>query len=169
MYKVTVNGGTTISTDLRMDGSLFEGLLGDKQVKGDIVKVGEGQYHLIVGTHSYSVEVLKANHAEKTMSLRINGSRVNVQLRDKYDELLHRLGMDSGAGKKVNEVKAPMPGMVLNILVGEGSEVKKGDALLVLEAMKMENILKSPCDGTVKRIAALKGTAVEKNQILIQF
>ena len=77
--------------------------------------------------------------------------------------------MDALASKKVNEVKAPMPGMVLNILVQEGAEVKKGDALLVLEAMKMENIIKSPCDGTVKRVAATKGTAVEKNQLLIQF
>jgi biotin carboxyl carrier protein len=58
---------------------------------------------------------------------------------------------------------------VLNILVTEGQEVKKGDALIVLEAMKMENILKSPSDGAVKKILAGKGNAVEKNQILIQF
>jgi biotin carboxyl carrier protein len=62
-----------------------------------------------------------------------------------------------------------MPGMVLNVLVNEGQTVKKGDALLVLEAMKMENILKSPAEGTIKKITAVKGTAVEKNQILIQF
>lgn len=62
-----------------------------------------------------------------------------------------------------------MPGMVLNILVTEGQEVKKGDALIILEAMKMENILKSPTDGTIKKIAITKGFAVEKNQLLIQF
>ncbi len=62
-----------------------------------------------------------------------------------------------------------MPGMVLNILVKEGDVVKKGDPLIVLEAMKMENILKSPTEGTVKKVAAIKGTAVEKNQLLIQF
>ena len=62
-----------------------------------------------------------------------------------------------------------MPGMVLNILVTEGQEVKKGDALIVLEAMKMENILKSPTDGVIKKIAINKGVAVEKNQLLIQF
>jgi len=73
------------------------------------------------------------------------------------------------AAKKVNDIKAPMPGMVLNILVDEGQEVKKGDALIVLEAMKMENILKSPVDGVIKKIAINKGVAVEKNQLLIQF
>jgi biotin carboxyl carrier protein len=77
--------------------------------------------------------------------------------------------LDNLATKKVNDIKAPMPGMVLNILVKEGDTVKKGDAILVLEAMKMENILKSPTDGLIKKIAAVKGTAVEKNQLLIQF
>jgi biotin carboxyl carrier protein len=77
--------------------------------------------------------------------------------------------MDNLAAKKVNEVKAPMPGMVLKILVKDGDEVKKGDPLLVLEAMKMENILKSPTDGVIKKIAAVTGVAVEKNQLLIQF
>ncbi len=67
------------------------------------------------------------------------------------------------------KLAAKMPGMVLNILVDEGQEVKKGDALIVLEAMKMENILKSPVDGVIKKIAINKGVAVEKNQLLIQF
>jgi len=62
-----------------------------------------------------------------------------------------------------------MPGLVLNILVEEGQDIKKGDALIVLEAMKMENILKSPADGKVKKVSVKKGVAVEKGQILIEF
>ncbi|MCE3258805.1 MAG: acetyl-CoA carboxylase biotin carboxyl carrier protein subunit, partial [Bacteroidetes bacterium] len=98
-----------------------------------------------------------------------NSVKFNLQLKDKYDELLHTLGLDNLATKKVSEIKAPMPGMVLNVLVGEGTAVKKGDALIILEAMKMENILKSPADGIVKKVIATKGNAVEKNQVLIQF
>ena len=103
------------------------------------------------------------------MVLKINSVKYAIDLKDKYDELLHSLGMDNIASAKINQVKAPMPGMVLNILVHEGNEVKKGDVLLVLEAMKMENMLKSPTDGVIKKIAVQKGNAVEKNQLLIQF
>jgi biotin carboxyl carrier protein len=77
--------------------------------------------------------------------------------------------MDKLHSAKVNELKAPMPGLVLDIVVSEGQEVKKGDALVVLEAMKMENILKSPADVVVKKISVKKGTAVEKNQVLVLF
>lgn len=169
MYKVSVNGEKEFTTDLRVNGNEFEGLFEGGTLKGDLVKTGEKQYHLLYNGGSYNIEIIKNNHAEKALTLRVNSVKVNVQLKDKYDELLHQLGMDQSSSRKVNDVKAPMPGMVLNILVGEGQQVKKGDALLVLEAMKMENILKSPCDGIIKRIAASKGTPVEKNQVLIQF
>ena len=106
---------------------------------------------------------------EKKLVVKINNTPYSLDIKDKYDDLLHSLGLDSLASKKVNDIKAPMPGMVLNILVTEGQEVKKGDGLIVLEAMKMENILKSPTDGVIKKIAITKGVAVEKNQLLIQF
>ena len=73
---------------------------------------------------------------------------------------------------KVNisaSVLLPMPGMVLNVLVKEGDAVKKGDELLVLEAMKMENNIKAPGDGIVSEISVKSGDKVEKNQILIRF
>ncbi|HSH65835.1 MAG TPA: acetyl-CoA carboxylase biotin carboxyl carrier protein subunit, partial [Bacteroidia bacterium] len=70
---------------------------------------------------------------------------------------------------KINEIKAPMPGLVLDIRVNEGDSIQKGDAVIVLEAMKMENIIKSPVDGTIKKINVKKGLAVEKNQVLVQF
>jgi biotin carboxyl carrier protein len=60
-----------------------------------------------------------------------------------------------------------MPGLVLNVLVSDGQSVAKGDAVLVLEAMKMENIIKAPADGVVKKVAVVKGDKVEKNQVMI--
>ena len=62
-----------------------------------------------------------------------------------------------------------MPGLVLSIMVRVGDSVKKGQGLMVLEAMKMENIIKSPSDGIVKSIYIKKSDAVEKNQVLIKF
>ncbi|WP_317899015.1 acetyl-CoA carboxylase biotin carboxyl carrier protein subunit [Aurantibacillus circumpalustris] len=169
MYSVTVNGKKVLKTDLKHNDSHFDGKLDEALINGDILKISPYQYHILYNNKSYTVDVVKINAEEKSLVLKVNSVKYNLQLKDKYDELLHSLGLDNLATKKVNDIKAPMPGMVLKILVNEGDEVKKGDALLVLEAMKMENILKSPTDGTIKKIAAIKGIAVEKNQLLIQF
>ncbi len=169
MYSITINGNQTLKTNLNTSGKEFEGTLNDALIKGNFEKINAHQYHFLMNGKSYNVDLIKLNTEEKTMVVKINSVKFNLQLKDKYDELLHTLGLDNLATKKINEIKAPMPGMVLNILVKEGDTVNKGDALIVLEAMKMENILKSPCDGTIKKIAINKGTAVEKNQILIQF
>lgn len=169
MYNVKVNNSNSFKTDLKLNETLFEGSLNEQLIKGDFIKINDYQYHLIYNNTSYNIDVVKLNPAEKTIVLKINSIKYTLELKDKYDTLLQSLGMDSGASKKVNQIKAPMPGMVLNVLVNEGSEVKKGDVLLVLEAMKMENMLKSPADGIVKKVAVQKGNAVEKNQLLIQF
>lgn len=169
MFKVSVNGKEPIAADLKKNKDQFEGTVGEALVKGDLMRINDQQYHLIYNNKSFNIEVLKISSEEKSLTLRVNSKKFTVQLKDKYDLLLHSLGLDNLAVKKVNEIKAPMPGMVLKILINEGDEVKKGDALLVLEAMKMENIIKSPADGLVKKINAVQGTAVEKNQVLIQF
>ncbi len=169
MYSITINENATVKTDITINSNNFEGSLNGKAVNGSFIKINEYQFHLIYKNASYNVDVIKLNAEEKTLVIKINSVRFNLKLKDKYDELLHSLGLDNLATKKVSDVKAPMPGMVLQILVTEGTEVKKGDALIILEAMKMENILKSPSDGTIKKIIANKGRAVEKNEILIQF
>lgn len=169
MYSIKINDKNTVKTNLNINSGKFEGAVNAALVNGDFIKVNSNQYHFLYKGKSYNVDVLKINPEEKTLSIKINSHKFNLQLKDKYDELLHSLGMDQTAVKKINDIKAPMPGMVLKVMVKEGDAVKKGDALLVLEAMKMENILKSPSEGIIKKIVALKGTAVEKNQLLIQF
>jgi biotin carboxyl carrier protein len=169
MYNITINGKNTIKTELGFNGSKVSGTSNGEKIEADIQNLGNGGYHLILNNRSYNIQVIKAEYAEKKLVVKVNGKKYELDVKDKYDELLHNLGLDNIAAKKVNDVKAPMPGMVLNILVEEGQQVKKGDSLLILEAMKMENVLKSPADGTVKKVIATKGTAVEKNQLLIQF
>ncbi len=169
MYSITINENSAVKTDLKITGTEFEGTLNDKIVKGNFIKINNYQFHIIYNNSSYNVDVVKMNAEEKTLVVKINSIKFNLKLKDKYDELLHSLGLDNLAAKKISDVKAPMPGMVLRVLVVDGAEVKKGDALIVLEAMKMENILKSPCDGFIKKISAVTGKAVEKNEILIHF
>lgn len=168
-YTIKVNGTKEFKTELNQSNTTISGSLNGKEITADIIKVRDGVYHLIKDKESYNLEVVKHIPEEKKLIVKINNTVYHLDVKDKYDDLLHSLGLDSLASKKVNDIKAPMPGMVLNVLVTEGQEVKKGDPLIVLEAMKMENILKSPSDGTVKKIAINKGVAVEKNQLLIQF
>ncbi|HEX4887833.1 MAG TPA: acetyl-CoA carboxylase biotin carboxyl carrier protein subunit [Luteibaculaceae bacterium] len=134
----------------------------DVQRSGDVM-------HIIKNNKSYNVEVLSLNKEEKTGVIAVNGTRYQVELRNELDQLLRSMGLSGAGSKQTKEIKAPMPGLVLNIEVAIGQSVSKGDALVILEAMKMENVLKSPSDGKVKSIEAVKGNAVEKNQVLITF
>ncbi len=170
MYTIKVNGTKEFKTELhKQENNIISGNVNGQEFKADIIKVRDGVYHLLKDNVSYNLEVVKYIVEEKKLLVKINNTPYTLDIKDKYDDLLHSLGLDNLASKKVNDIKAPMPGMVLNILVTEGQEVKKGDGLIVLEAMKMENILKSPTDGIIKKIAISKGVAVEKNQLLIQF
>ena len=85
------------------------------------------------------------------------------------EKLLKDLGMASQLTKKLEVLKAPMPGLIHKISVSAGDTVQKGEPLLILEAMKMENLIKSPGDGTIKEVVAAVGNSVEKNAVLIRF
>ena len=171
MYSILVNDSNEYKIDLsKSTNSLkIEGKINDTVFHSEIIKIRDGFYHLLKDYKTYTLEIVKHIPEEKKITVKINNTSYSLSIKDKYDELLRNLGLDSLSVKKVNDVKAPMPGMVFNILVSEGQDIKKGDPLIVLEAMKMENVLKSPTDGTVKKIAVTKGVAVEKNQVLIQF
>ena len=100
--------------------------------------------------------------------MRIGGKTYAVKLQDEQARMMKNMGFDRNAAK-VKEIKAPMPGLVINVLVKPGDQVKKGDPILVLEAMKMENVIKAPGDAVVSAVPAEKGRAVEKGQLLVSF
>jgi biotin carboxyl carrier protein len=135
----------------------------------DTIRVKEGSFHVLKNNRSYNIELVRSDPSAKSFVVKVNGNPYTLQVKDKFDQLLQSLGLDTMNSRKVNELKAPMPGLVISIAVEEGASVKKGEPLLVLEAMKMENILKSPADLTIKKIVVKKGVAVEKNQVLIHF
>lgn len=140
-----------------------------KNVMVDFAENQSGGLHLLIDHKSYFAELIEINHADKKVDLLLNGKATTVVLKDRFDELLHAMGIDKLASKAVANIKAPMPGLVLSVNVHVGDTVSKGDILLVLEAMKMENSIKSPGGGLVKSILVEKGTAVDKNQVLIEF
>ncbi len=165
MYKVNVDN--KFNFNLEKTKGIWQ--LNDKDISFDMIELNKTSFHILKDNKSYNVEIVNQNLSEKTFQIKVNNTLYTVSVRDKYDELLHQLGLDKAMVAKVVNIKAPMPGLVLNVLVSDGQEIKKGDALIVLEAMKMENILKSPADGIVKKVVAKKGTAVEKGQVWIEF
>lgn len=135
----------------------------------DLAVLGEGRYHVLHLGKSYNAELVSADYATKTFVLKINGRRIELQAKDRFDRLLDQMGLSNATAAKVNELKAPMPGLIVDIRVQPGQAVQKGDPLLVLEAMKMENILKAPADAIIGSVRVDLRANVQKGQVLIQF
>jgi len=133
----------------------------------DVSKISDNFYHVIKDNRSFNVEILEAIDGKRP--IKVNGNMYETETIDKFDELLKKLGMEKGGAGKVNELKAPMPGLVLEINVKPGDQLQKGDRVLVLEAMKMENVIKAPADVTVASIEIEKGKTVDKNQVMVRF
>ena len=143
-------------------------------INGDIIsldkiKLSDTKQHVLIDNKSYSVEFISFDKEKKNVTLKINNNPYTVLVKDKYDLLLKEMGMSNMTTKVVKEVKAPMPGLVVSVIATKGQEVKEGDSLLILEAMKMENVIKSPVDGVIKNIKIEETNTVEKNEILIEF
>jgi biotin carboxyl carrier protein len=134
----------------------------------DAVEVEPGRFNILHNNKSYSAVVLAADFENKAFSVRIDRHIFDLSAKDRFDLLAEQLGFSTKSAKKANEIKAPMPGMVLSVMVSEGQEVKMGESVLILEAMKMENVIKAPADCTIKHIKIKQGNPVEKNQILIE-
>jgi biotin carboxyl carrier protein len=165
MYKVKVNNAWDF--ELSEENDVFR--LAGQNIELDFRELADGHLHLIYQHKSYRAEIVSEQPEDKTVTVKINGRLYHVAVEDQYDRLLKSMGLNGVTGKLALEIKAPMPGLVLSVNVSEGQEIKKGDSLLVLEAMKMENMLKATTDGVVKKIFAEKGDKVDKGQVLIEF
>ncbi len=133
----------------------------------NIIETQKGHYHFIGDNKSYNIEILHLDTNTKEVVLSVNDKKMQVKISDAYDRLVKSMGLSSGQSQKANAIKAPMPGLVLAVEVKEGQEVKEGDPILILEAMKMENVLKSPNDAVIEKIQITKNDTVEKGQLLV--
>jgi biotin carboxyl carrier protein len=156
-YKLSVNHATS-----------FELTESDLQ-NLDAVNISESKFHILKENKPYKAEIVSADFIAKKYTVKVNNNTYEVAISDALDILIQSMGIERGRTKVVNAIKAPMPGLILEISVEVGQEVKENDPLLILEAMKMENSFLSPRNGVIKSIAVQKGMAVDKGQLLIEF
>lgn len=165
MLQVKVND----KFNFEIDSNNGELLVNGEIVNADIKQLNPSVYHVIDRLKSYNAEVVSFNATDKTAEIKVNNNLYIISVKNQFDVLLEKLGLNNLNNTKISEVKAPMPGLVLKVFVAEGNEVKKGDNLFILEAMKMENIIKATADVTVKAVKIKPGDKVEKGQVLLQF
>jgi len=131
-----------------------------------IEKSVTGEYFVRLNDIVYSVYDVTVK--DDVLSCNIEGDYFEIPFRDEQALLLERMGFKSGDKKAQGNLKAPMPGKIIRITKVVGEEVTAGDALVILEAMKMENELKAPVSGTLDAIHVAAGQSVEKNTILLE-
>lgn len=134
----------------------------------DIIKNSNTDFHILKGNKSFKATLLTSDFSNKAYTIKINSNTYEVKISNDLDLLIEDMGLSLATAQVVNDIKAPMPGLILDVQVKEGDEVKEGDYLLVLEAMKMENTLMAPRDGVVKSVSVEKGQTVDKGQLLIE-
>lgn len=171
MLQATLNARLPVGQGKSFTVSFDNGrpVVDGNSLEWDIVKISESNFHIIHKNKSYTAELVQHDKASKTVTLKINGSVHKIEIKDRFDLLLEKMGMKAGVSGKLKSIKSPMPGLIVKINVRVGDIVKPGDSLLVLEAMKMENMIKASAEATVSQIKIKKGDSVEKGQVLIEF
>lgn len=164
MLQLTVNESSTYEVAIE-DGKID---INGKTADLDVSQQPNGLISVLHNGKSYTAIIESVDRKAKEMVMRLNGQLYKTSIKEPIDLLLSNMGLDLKAMHKAEPIKAPMPGMVLKILVTPGQQINKGDGLVILEAMKMENILKATGPATVKAIKVNERTAVEKGTVLIE-
>jgi len=163
MIKAIVNGDTpfAINTDAGMI------TCNDQPVAWSGLELPSGNYSILLDGKSYVAQVVKVDKEAKMITIMIDQQEYAVAIEEPIDQLLTAMGIKDAMTRKVNDIRAPMPGLILKILVTPGQVIKKGDPVLILEAMKMENVFKATVDAVVKEVKVAERTAVEKGEVLV--
>src|SRR5215203_720497 len=155
VYKVKVNESEFFFTQQQLDAV-------------DLIRTSPTAFNLLQNYRSVSAVLIEADASAKMQTIEIEGEIFAIQIVDELDMMVDKMGFGTAAGKQIKEIKAPMPGLVLEVTVSEGQQVHEGDKLLILVAMKMENSILINTEATIKRIAVHAGEAVDKGQVLVE-
>jgi len=134
----------------------------------DLIALTNSKYHVLKNDKSFKVNLIKSNFSKRAYLIEVNSNKYHVKILNSIDETIKKIGLSIGISKKSNDIIAPMPGLILSVNVKENQEVKEGEILLILEAMKMENAIESPKNGVVKSINIKVGNTVSKGALMIE-
>ncbi|HEA21871.1 MAG TPA: biotin/lipoyl-binding protein [Pricia antarctica] len=134
----------------------------------DIDHIKGSDFHVLKNNSAFNVRLIESNFESQKLSLSVNGNVYHVEINDENDQMVQQMGLLTNTSQDVQDVKAPMPGLIIEILVEPGQTVEEGTPLLILSAMKMENQILARDSGKIKAIAVSVGDAVEKSQLVIE-
>ena len=127
MFQIKTSASQQWEVDYRSPDAVT---LNSEPFAWDIADLGGGRFHILYQGRSFNAEVVEADYATKNIVLKLNGQRVELQAKDRFDLLLERLGMANAAVAKVNELKAPADGTVSGLKVALRDNVQKGQVLV---------------------------------------
>lgn len=158
-YEVEIKGAR-VNVELDRSTEPVRAVVDSRDYEFEVVSSEEGSYTLLIGDRVYEARVW--TNAPNSFRVDVGGKSFPTKL---VDRRLRRSAADQGTEGRQN-LLAPMPGKVVQILLAPGDQVKAGQGVLVVEAMKMQNEIKSPKAGVIIEIRVTAGAAVNANQIL---
>lgn len=163
-YLVTIDG---MLHEICIEADETNVTIDGRPVAVDFQRLSNGRLHAIMLDNSnYEFELVRNNGG---FDIWHNNGQIRAEVSDEKSERFKKLMGASATKAKASALHAPMPGLVIKIEVEPGQHVKKGDGLVIIEAMKMENELKAHHAAVIKEIKIKPGQPVDKNQILIVF
>ena len=124
---------------------------------------------LRINGKKYDCKLIYFDKENNSYTIKVNGQLIVVNTFFPIDNVVSKIGLKNTGSQKVNELRSPMPGLIIEIPVSKGDIIKKDQSLIILEAMKMENVLTSPINGKIADIKVNVQDTVEKNNLLITF
>ncbi|OGC90878.1 MAG: hypothetical protein A2W25_13200 [candidate division Zixibacteria bacterium RBG_16_53_22] len=163
IYKVTIGEK---KYEIIVDGKTTTVTINGRTVNVDHKNLRSKLHSILADNIGYEFELVRVNGG---FDIWHGSGSLHAEIIDEKSERLRRLMGSSGTGTKASSLRAPMPGLVVKVEVEVGQHVKKGDGLVIVEAMKMENELRAHAPAIIREIRIRPGQAVEKNQELIVF
>jgi len=154
-YRAVVNGVTFSFDKTELDAI-------------DLIRRSPADFHLIKDHRAINAKLVETDITGKKLKIEIEGEIFDIVIKDELDRLLEKMELGSASKKRIKEIRAPMPGLVLEITITDGQEVNEGDKLLILQAMKMENSIVIHSQARIRKVLVNAGQAVEKGQVLVE-